>query len=191
MVATEHEIAPRRNPLWGLIKVLLYIVVKPLVLIFVGFRRYPLPSLIVAMVVLGSFFALTSGSVALPWSQANSAAPAGAASSRLATETYLTGQKEFNAALMWEAMSDELRQQMRQRGQSLEGMQQAMEEMKRRGLKYTEFKPRYITGTPLSDGRSVHLYVVNVTISAGEGQQSQEVPYTFVLNKAGKIEEVN
>jgi len=191
MVATEHEVAPRRNPLRGLIKVLLYIVVKPLVLIFVGFRRYPLPGLIVAMVVLGSFFALTNGSVTLPWSQANSAAPAGAASSRLATETYLTGQKEFNAALMWEAMSDDLRQQMRQRGQSLEGMQQAMEEMKRRGLKYTEFKPRYITGTPLSDGRSVHLYVVNVTISAGEGQQSQEVPYTFVLNKAGKIEEVN
>src|SRR3712207_7805299 len=50
----------------------------------------------------------------------------------------------FNAALMREAMSDDLRQQMRQRGQSLEGMQQAMEEMKRRGLKYTEFRPRYI-----------------------------------------------
>lgn len=190
----EQAAPPRRyNPVRALIKGILHAVVKTVIVTGRTVKRYPLPALIVIIMFFGSMVALTSGMVALPafgtmtLVEEKGTAGSGAAANteRATVENYLTGQKDYNATLMWEALSDDLRANMRQNGQSAETFQQAMEQMKQRGLRYTDFK--YVASAPLDDGRTVLLYIVSAT----DGQQSQQMPYTFTLNRARKIEKID
>jgi hypothetical protein len=43
----------------------------------------------------------------------------------------------------------------------------------------------------LEDGRKVFLYIVMTSIQTPQGQVSQQVPYTFTVNQAGKIVNVD
>jgi hypothetical protein len=176
---TYEAEAPRRfNPIRWLIKSILHFFVKTTILITRGIKRYPLPALILIIVVVGSLFWLSSFVSSMP---ALGGATASAEGRPISIELYLKGQSEFDANLMWEAMSDELKTTMTQNGQTLESARQRMEQAKQRGTRVTGFK--YVGGTGLNDGRSVHLYVVSAT----NGQDVQQVPYTFTLNKVGKI----
>jgi hypothetical protein len=177
MVAVNQEPTQRSGPIRSLIKGLLFIIIKPLILLIFFIRRYPLPALIIAIALVGSLFWL-NGSAALPFSSSPTSSAAGA---RVAPELFLTGQKEANANLMWEAMSDELKQGLQQNGQTPERMQQQLDDMRRQGVSYTGFQ--FIASTPLNDGRSVYLYVV----SASNGGQE---PFTFTVNSKGKIERI-
>jgi hypothetical protein len=165
----------------------LYIIVKIIVTVVSFWRRYPLPAIIVLVMIVGGVFALASGTLAIPWPSSVAASVSGGpVEGRLAVETYLTGQQKFNAALMWEAMSDEFKAAMQQRGQTQASIQQQMERAKSQGLAYNSFQ--YVGGTGLKDGRSVHLYVVSATVPTQQGTRSdQQVPYTFTLDTAGKI----
>lgn len=186
MVATEQEVTVRRpNPLRMLIKGLLFIIVKPIVLIIMGFRRFPLPALILMMILLGSFFYVTGGASApLPWQGGQAAA--GKTNPRVAIETYLTGQKEFDSALMWTALSDEVKEEMQKKGQTQESYvlrnQPKLDMMRQSGVQHIGH--RYIAGGDLDNGRSVHVYAV--TFAQG-GQAAPQVPMTFTLDKSGKI----
>lgn len=166
----------RSNPLRAVVKALLYVIVRVLMVVFGFWRRYPLPALILLVMVIGSMFALTSGTLALPGAPA--AAPVEDA--RIAVESYLRGQKDFNADMMWGAMDEQLRSALQQRGQSLQELQQQQLQRRQSGIKLTH---RFGAGADLSDGRKVFLYIVTVS----QGQQTQELPYTFTVNKAGKI----
>jgi hypothetical protein len=162
-----------------IIKMILHPLIKLIIVVWRLWRRHPLPALIVLMMLIGSYIALTSGTVTLPWqASAASSPPTGA---RTIVESYLVGQQQFNAAMMWEAMSDELKAQMRQNGTTFETFQQQVQQRRDSGLQFTTFQ--YVGGTGLDAGHSVHLYVV----TASDGRQSRRLPFTFTLNQVHKI----
>lgn len=164
------------NPLRALIKFILFVIVKIMVVVLGFWRRYPLPALILLVMLIGSGFALASGALVLPGTPAAAPVP----EARIAVETYLKGQKEYNADLMWQAMDDQLKQALQRNGQTLEGLKQQQQERKQAGV---TFSGQYIAGTDLNDGRKVFLYIVTIS----QGSNSQQVPYTFTVSKTGKI----
>jgi hypothetical protein len=158
------------------VKAILFIIVKIFIGITSFWRRYPLPALTLLVMIVGSIFMLATGTIALPGSPA--AAPVEDA--RISVEAYLRGQKDFNADMMWGAMDEQLKATLQQRGQSLQELKQQQLQRQQSGIKLAH---HHVAGTDLSDGRKVFLYIVTVS----QGQQTQELPYTFTVNKAGKI----
>jgi hypothetical protein len=178
----------RWNPIRALVKGILFLIVKPTVLAVLAFRRFPALSFIVLLAVIGGIIAFSSGTSLLPglaFGSVGSGSGAAATGRPIAVETYLTGQKEFQARLMWEALSDDLKRTMSQNGRTMEATQQQLEQSKRSGIKYTGLQ--YVAGVPLNDGRSVHLYIVSVSVPSNQGQRDEQVPYTFTVDKTGKI----
>jgi hypothetical protein len=171
---------PQFNPVRWIIKSILHFIVKSTILIFRGIKRYPLPALIVLIVVIGSLFFLSS----LAASLTGGGSVTSAQGRPLAIETYLTGQKDFNAALMWEAMGDEIKSSA-QAGNVQTAFKQRADKEKADGVRYTNH--RYVGGTALDDGRSVHLYIVSLIHPASGSTQEQQLPFTFTLNRSGKI----
>lgn len=182
----------RRSPLRSLIKAILHFFVKIVVLINRAIKRAPIVAMMLLVAVVGSLMWLGSNPVSIPLlgisAPAIETAPAG--SPRVSVETYLTGQRQYEARMMWESMSDELKQAMAQRNQSLEALQRQMEQAKRNGIKYTGFQ--YVGGTDLSNGRSVHLYIVSAAFPQQQGgDRSEEIPYTFTVDRSGKIANID
>jgi hypothetical protein len=178
------EAARRRgNPVRAGVKAILHALIKVIVVLWRLWRRYPLPALIVLVMLLGSAFALASGAAPPPWRAVGAAAPPTAA--RAAIETYLKGQREYDAALMWEAMGDEMKAQLRQAGATFEAFQEQVQQVRESGVRFGD--ARNAGGAPLDAGHSVHLYVVTVT----DGRQSRALPFLFRLNQANKIVSVD
>jgi hypothetical protein len=165
----------RTNPLRSLMKGILFAFIKVVMAFMALWRRWPLPALIVLVMVVGSVFALTTGTMSLP----GVAAPA-APEARLAVESYLAGQKNFDASMMWNAMDDQFKMALQSNGQTLQAMQQEQQKYKAEGIKVAH---KHVADANLSDGRQVYLYVVTIS----KGTQSQEAPYMFTVSKAGKI----
>ena len=92
-------------------------------------------------------------------------------------ESYVEGQRVYDAQAMWNALSEELRSSFG----SVEGLQRRIEQNRRQGSRVTESK--YVAGSTLDDGRQVYLYVVSIQ----QGDQIRQVPYTFTVNQGGKI----
>ena len=172
----QAQPAPRSNPFRSLVKGILFIVVKIIAVVMGFWRRYPLPALIVLVMMVGAGFALASGTLTMPWTPAAAPVP----EARVAVEAYLAGQKEYNADLMWQAMDDELKKALQQRGQSVQLVQQEMAQLRQAGVKTTA---QHVAGADLVDGRKVFLYIV----TQSQGQNVRQLPYTFTVNKAGKI----
>jgi hypothetical protein len=175
----------RANPFRLIAKFLLFIVIKVTMLWLAFWRRYPLPALMAVVVVIGSGFAVATGSVAMPWTPPPPPVP----EARVAVETYLTGQKEYNADLMWQAMDDDLKQAWQQNGRSLQDLRQQQAQYRQAGIKFNA--ARHVFGMDLEDGRKVFLYIVMTSIQTPQGQVNQQIPYTFTVNRAGKIVNVD
>lgn len=111
-------------------------------------------------------------------------APAMVVPPSAAPEQYLRGQSRFDAQMMWDSLSDEMKISSRARGGAMtfQRLQQQLDEAKNNGLRYDQ--ANYIGGFRSSDGRAFYLYVVAVT--AG-GSGTQYIPYTFTVGKEGKI----
>jgi hypothetical protein len=171
----------RSNPLRSLVKGILFIIVKVLMVVMGFWRRYPLPALILLVMVIGSLFALSSGVVAMPWTPAAAPVP----EARVAIEAYLAGQKDYNADLMWQAMDDDLKQAWQQNGRSLQELRQQQQQYKQAGIKFGP--SQHVFSTDLDDGRKVFLYIVKTSVTTPQGAVDRQVPYTFTVNKAGKI----
>ena len=119
-----------------------------------------------------------TGLLAWSWSSRVGASSPGAfLTPTSSVQSYLDGRSHFDAPAMWDAMSEEYRSSYG----SVQGLQQWLERIRRQGSRYIESK--YVAGYALSDGRQVYLYVASVE----QGDQVQEVPYTFTVNQAGKI----
>lgn len=183
---------PRPRPVRALIKAILHSFVKLFIVTGRTIRRYPLPSLIVMVVLVGSFFLLTSGALAFPINaginQPLNVAGNTPAANPAAVESFLRGQREHNPVLMWDAMSDEHKAALEQRGliqQAQQEMQQAVEKRRLEGVTFTDY--RYIAGTSLNEGRSVHLYIVTLSVPSQQGTVNEQLPVTFTLDQAGKI----
>lgn len=166
----------RRNPARAVVKRVLHVLIKATVLTIRAIKRHPIPALIVATILIGSYFAITSGTLAATWlgtaSATTNTRPA-------AIESFLDGQRSYDANKIWDSLGDEMKQ-----GQSIEAAQQTVESAKQRGIHYGTYQ--YVGGLALNDGGSVHLYVVSIS----NGTQERQIPFTFTLNKAGKIAKI-
>ncbi len=84
---------------------------------------------------------------------------------------------------MWDAVSDEMKRSTTARsgGLTLQRLEQQLEEAKKSGLRYD--KVSYLGGYVAPDGIGFYLYVV----AASTADNKQYVPYTFTIDKQGKI----
>lgn len=169
------ETPRRRNLLRRAFKAVLHAIVKVIILTRRAVLRYPIPALIALTVVLGSYFALTTGMVPLTMLGV-AAAPVHDA--RLASiERYLEGQKSYKVELMWNEVSEE----MRTDEEAFADTQRRVTMAKANGINFTD--EQYVGGSGLADGGSVHLYIISIS----NGNQNGQFPLTFTLNQSGKI----
>jgi len=169
------ETPRRRSPLRRVLKAVLHAIVKAIILTRRAVLRYPIASLIALTMVVGSYFAVTSGLVPLTM-LGMTAAPV--RDTRLAAiERYLEGQKKADVTMMWEAVSEE----MRADEEAFADTQRRVTMAKLNGINFVD--QTYVGGTGLNDGGSVHLYIISIT----NGTQSGQFPLTFTLNESGKI----
>ncbi len=104
-----------------------------------------------------------------------------------ATESYLKGNETYNAELMWSSMSDDALERYRTRGLSQQSLQQQMEQAKQAGVAVEQIT--YVGGQSFPDGTSMHFYVVLARGPQSRGE-AEYVPYTFTLDRSGKIARV-
>ena len=114
----------------------------------------------------------------------------GAASSNLTLEqvasvnSYIKGLTEFDAKLMWSALSDDAINAMKSRGGSLEALQSGLDDAKRRGARYEDIT---MIGTyPLQAGGKYLFYVLSRRGFSGN-EQLEQVYFVFTVNPDGKI----
>lgn len=173
-----EQAAPiRRNPLRAVIKAILHVFVKIIVLARRAVLRRPIVALVLAIMLIGGYFAIDTGLVSLNWL----GLPARAYDPRPpAVAQFITGQQEGNVQLMWEAMADQLKQNQ----EAFQTAQQNVTFAKLNNISVTD--AAYVGGQSLSDGTSVHF----VVMSLSNGTRTVQVPRTFVLDQAGKISDM-
>jgi len=103
-----------------------------------------------------------------------------------ATEDYLRGNRDYNADLVWASLNGDAQGRLRDRGGSLEGLQQQMESARQQGIKLEEIS--YVGGKSLPDGTSMQFYLVGVRQPPRSDIDYQ--PYMFTLDRDGKIAKV-
>lgn len=104
-----------------------------------------------------------------------------------AVDSYIKGLTQFDAKLMWGALSDDAINAMKQRGGSLDVLQSGLDDAKRRGARYEDIT--MIGNYPLSDGRKYIFYVLSRRGFSGPDQLEQ-VYFVFTVTKDGKISRI-
>lgn len=171
----EHAgVLPRRNPVRAIIKAILHVLVKIVILVQRAIRRHPVVTLILLTMLVGAYFAIESGVVSVAWLGLPRTVSDGRPA---AIAKYLDGQKNGDVSLMWEAVSDELKQDQ----EAFQSAQQGLTFAKVNGISLTDSS--YVGGRSLSDGSSVHFMIVSLS----NGVQTIELPRTFILDQSGKI----
>ncbi len=94
---------------------------------------------------------------------------------------FLRGQATFDADLMWEALSPELRTKLEAQAMNHETMAEQIERERRAGQRYHDYQ--YIGGLQIDNSRSMYFYVVEVSSS----EASDMVSYVFTVDRNGKI----
>jgi hypothetical protein len=103
-----------------------------------------------------------------------------------ATGDYLRGNRDYNADLVWQSLSNDARQRLSGQGGSEEDLQRQMEAARQRGFKLEDYS--YIGGKSLPDGTSMQFYLVSVRQQQRTDLDYQ--PYMFTLDRDGKIAKV-
>ncbi len=103
-----------------------------------------------------------------------------------ATEDYMRGNQNYDAQLMWGALSNDAQSRLRDQGGSPEDLQRQMDSAKQRGMKLEEVS--YIGGRALPDGTSMQFYLVGIRQQTRSDIDYQ--PYMFTLDRDGKIAKV-
>jgi hypothetical protein len=102
------------------------------------------------------------------------------------TEDYMRGNRDYNADLMWQSLSNDAQSHLRDQGGSPEDLQRQMDSAKQRGMKLEEVA--YIGGRALPDGTSMQFYLVGIRQQTRSDIDYQ--PYMFTLDRDGKIAKV-
>jgi hypothetical protein len=151
-------------------------------LLFVGLIGYPLASGFMAPASGGDQGSVTASDTkpAVPAVRAASAS----ADAPQAVQDYIRGMTNFDAKLMWNALSADAVSQMQSKGGSLDKLQQGLDEMKRSGARYEEVS--YIGNYPLRDGTHYFFYVMSRRGFSGPNAVDQ-VYFVFTIGPDGKI----
>jgi hypothetical protein len=102
-----------------------------------------------------------------------------------AVEDYLKGLTQFDARLMWNALSEEAILSLRSRGATLEALQQSLDEQRRRGVRYEDIT--FIGSFALQDGRRYLFYVLSRRGFSGGRDDLDQIYYVFTVDRNGKI----
>ena len=100
-----------------------------------------------------------------------------------ATEDFIKGQTTFNAALMWQSFSDELKKQLSSRGTNEQSLQRQLDQRKQAGAKIDDVQ--YVGGVPQPDGSKVFVYVLS--INTGPQGPPQPQHYVLTVDQSEKI----
>ncbi len=103
-----------------------------------------------------------------------------------ATEAFMIGQINGNADQVWNAMSANLHNKLAGEGHDKSYFERNFADLKRSGFLYDSYQ--YVGGVASDNGTSIHFYVMNVSNSE---KRSLQVPWTFVVDKDGKIIDSN
>jgi hypothetical protein len=153
-----------------IVRIIRFFVVRPAALLGV----------LLALVVVGV------GVVYLPTMAPGLAALRPGSGEPQATGDYLRGNRDYNADLVWQSLSNDARQRLASQGGSQEDLQRQMEAARQRGFKLEDFS--YIGSKTLPDGTSMQFYLVGVRQQSKADIDYQ--PYMFTLDRDGKIAKV-
>jgi len=103
-----------------------------------------------------------------------------------ATESYLRGNRDYNADLVWNSLDNDAQSHLRDQGGSLDDLQKQMEAARSQGVKLEEVS--YIGGKAQPDGTSIQFYLVGIRQPPRSDIDYQ--PYMFTLDRDGKIAKV-
>jgi hypothetical protein len=108
------------------------------------------------------------------YQRANAIPPAGA------TETFMQGQQNFNADMMWDTYSADYQAAQLANGASKATLQSLTTTRHNQGFQYVHYD--YIGGLPIDTG-SMYFYTVNLSVQ----NQNLYVPIIFTADADGKI----
>jgi hypothetical protein len=100
-----------------------------------------------------------------------------------AAEDFIKGQTTFNAALMWQSFSDDLKKQLSQRGTNQQSLQRQLDQRKQTGSKVDQVQ--YVGGVQAADGTRLFMY--SLTIQAPNQQGAAENHYVLTVDQTDKI----
>lgn len=141
-------------------------------------------TLVVAIVLLGvigwmSYMLWGPKAAPAAFQRADSIPPA------TAVETYIKGQQDYNADMMWDAYSTDYQTTQLANGASKATLQAQASGMRSAGLQFV--RSDYIGGVQLDGGGSMYFY----TIDLAKAQQHGRFSYVFTADAHGKIVDVD
>lgn len=101
------------------------------------------------------------------------------------TASYLRGQENYDARMVWDAYSERVTRELQQRGLGLDETQRQLDRARQAGTRIAQIN--YVGGYPIPNG-SMHFYVV--FRSDPNRREAVPVPYVFTLDATGKIDSV-
>ncbi len=102
-----------------------------------------------------------------------------------AVETFIKGQQDFNADMMWDAYSTDYQASQLANGASKATLQAQASGMRSAGLQFVHSD--YIGGVQLDGGRSMYFYTIDLTKADQHGRFS----YVFTADADGKVVDVD
>lgn len=99
-----------------------------------------------------------------------------------ATEAFMTGQINGNADAVWNSLAANLHNQLAGAGRDKTYFEQVFANNRKNGLVYQSYQ--YVGGVNNDNGTSIQFYVLTVMNS---DKQVSRIPWTFILDKDGKI----
>jgi hypothetical protein len=100
-----------------------------------------------------------------------------------AVENFIKGQQNFDGAMMWDSLSEQVKAQRLAQGDSKLTWQTRAEMDKRSGQKYRKYD--YVGGVELQNGSSMFFYLVDV--ESPRPDRGGPTSYVFTVDQDGKI----
>ena len=104
-----------------------------------------------------------------------------------ATEQYLRGSQQFDAKLIWDSLSDDVRSTAETRGEDLTSLQNRLNQTKEAGGQVQQI--RYIGGFVPDAGDALYFYVVTMQ-NPTVGPDAHHIFYVFTVGEDGKIKDI-
>jgi hypothetical protein len=102
-----------------------------------------------------------------------------------AVETYIKGQQDYNADMMWDAYSTDYQAAQLASGGSKGTLQSQANSVRTQGIEFVHSD--YIGGVQLENGGSIYFY----TIDLAKADIHRRFPYVFTADADGKIVDVD
>jgi hypothetical protein len=100
-----------------------------------------------------------------------------------AAEDFVKGQMTYDAALLWDSFSDDMKQQLSNQGTNQQSIQRELDRRKRTGTRIDQVQ--YVGGLQAANG--TRLFVYSLVIQGPDRQSSGESHYFLTVDQNDKI----